>query len=460
MQKNIRFTPPWELAEKAPHSAVLLAFSGGADSCALLHLLAQDARKEGYELLLAHVNHGIRGEEALRDRAFCERIAKQYRLEICFADLDVPALAKQSGRGLEEEAREARYAFFAELMQARKIGLLATAHHADDNLETILFRIARGTSLRGLGGIHPTRAFGSEGILVRPLLQATRQEILQYCEQNCLEYVTDSTNADTAYSRNRLRADVIPVLEELFANPQHRAIELCEQMRADEDFLSAAAEAFLRENLSSKGLPIHALKALHASIKRRALLLYFCERIGSDPEGVHLSALVQMLEQGCNGLQVTLPNGWCAVTEGGYFCLRLQEIVQGKPFRFAFLEGCQSLPESNIKILVKKDERATNVHNLSTTSYINLKGLSAIMIDTLYWRSRQEGDTIYMGGMTRKLRKLYNQKQIPLRLREQLPLLCDEQGIVWAPFVGARDGLAADDGEWFVCVQVSDTLKE
>jgi tRNA(Ile)-lysidine synthetase-like protein len=82
------------------------------------------------------------------------------------------------------------------------------------------------------------------------------------------------------------------------------------------------------------------------------------------------------------------------------------------------------------------------------------------MIDTLYWRSRQEGDTIYMGGMTRKLRKLYNQKQIPLRLREQLPLLCDEKGIVWAPFVGARDGLAADDGEWFVCVQVSDTLKE
>ena len=121
MQDRLQFVSPHRLAGMSKETPVLLAFSGGADSSVLLRLLWEDSQKEGYPLLLAHVNHGIRGAEALRDRAFCQRMAEKYGLEICFADLDIPALAKASGRSLEEEAREARYAFFKKLMIERSI---------------------------------------------------------------------------------------------------------------------------------------------------------------------------------------------------------------------------------------------------------------------------------------------------------------------------------------------------
>ena len=273
MQREISFVAPWQLANMPRSTPVLLAFSGGADSSVLLHLLCQDAKKEGYPLLLAHVNHGIRGEEALRDRAFCQRMAERYGLEICFADLDIPALAKANGRSLEEEAREARYRFFKTLMKERSIPLLATAHHADDNLETLLFRLARGTSPKGLCGILPIRDFYGVGRLTRPLLQATRAEILDYVTQNSLEYVTDSTNAQLSCSRNKLRHQVVPVLEELFDHPQHRATALCEQMRLDDDYWSGYIRHLL-ERWEDTGCLILVLNGLHPAESSRVLSEY------------------------------------------------------------------------------------------------------------------------------------------------------------------------------------------
>ena len=205
---------PQALAGLDKTTPVLLAFSGGADSRALLHFLATRANEDGFPLTLAHVNHGIRGEEALRDRGFCQAVAETYGLELCILDADIPSLAKEHGRGLEEEARVVRYEYFERLMRERRIPLLATAHHADDNLETVLFHLCRGTGLSGLCGIAPTRDL-AYGILTRPLLQVSRREILAYCHNNNLEYVTDSTNSDTAYARNRIRGEVIPILSDL-----------------------------------------------------------------------------------------------------------------------------------------------------------------------------------------------------------------------------------------------------
>ena len=152
------YRAPWRLAGLPPSTPVLLALSGGADSRALLHLLYTSAQADGFRLLLAHVNHGIRGEESLRDRAFCQSLAKQYGLELLLLDADVPALAAESRRGLEEEARSLRYDYFAARMREEGIPILVTAHHANDNLETLLFRLCRGTGLSGLGGIAPVRS--------------------------------------------------------------------------------------------------------------------------------------------------------------------------------------------------------------------------------------------------------------------------------------------------------------
>ena len=222
LQKG-KLIDPRKLAGLSSNVPVLLAFSGGADSMALLDMMQKEYPTA--PILLAHVNHGIRGEEALRDRAFCENVAKERGIEIAILDADVPALAKEKGQSIEEAAREVRYAFFAELMEKRNIPLLLTAHHADDHLETVLFRIARGTGLSGLCGIAPIRPFGA-GDLARPLLGFTKQEILQYCKENVLSFVTDSTNADTAYARNRIRADILPIMEELYTDASHRAVRM------------------------------------------------------------------------------------------------------------------------------------------------------------------------------------------------------------------------------------------
>ena len=455
MQTDLRFIPPWRLAELPQNTPVLLAYSGGADSRALLDLLAKNAREDGYALTLAHVNHGIRGDEALRDRAFCVRTAEQYGLEICLADVDIPALAKESGRSLEEEAREARYEFFASLMKERSIPLLATAHHADDNLETVLFRLARGTAPRGLSGIAPTRAFGEGSRLVRPLLEATRAEILRYCAEHQLEYVTDSTNLELDCARNQIRHGVVPVMESLFAHPQHRVTALCAQMRQDEDFLSVSAARFL-EQWKENGCLAQALNQAHPAIRQRALASYVTEQTGFSPEQIHLQSLLQLADDGQNGRQRELSHGWMAVIERDALRLIPTSQRESLSFQIPFSKETFTLPESGITIRVEKMEENTKIHNLSTASHIILNSFSAIMNGALYWRTRREGDTLVRGGMTRKLRKLSNEKKIPPRLRERLPLLCDDKGILWAPFVGARDGVEIREGDTLITVQIPD----
>ena len=440
MQQELSFISPWRLSGMPKETPVLLALSGGVDSSVLLHLLWKDAEREGYPLLLAHVNHGIRGEEAIRDRAFCQRMAERYGLEICFADLDIPALSKESGRSLEEEAREARYAFFKTLMTEHKIPLLATAHHADDNLETLLFRLARGTTSRGLCGILPTRDFYGVGCLTRPLLQATREEILRYAEENRLAYVTDSTNAELSCSRNKLRHQVVPVLEELFPGVSHRAAFLCEQMRQDESYWLVHTQR-LMARWEERGCLISMLNGFHSAERSRVLFAYVEKHTGISPEYRHLQALLSMTRVGRNSAQCSLAGDWVASIEQGSLRLIPSARMTGTSFSIPFSYGETRLPDSGIVIRVEKMDENTKIHNLSTALHIILSADSAIINDGLFWRSRKEGDTLVMGGMTRKLRKLYNQKKIPLRLREQIPLLCDEEGIVWAPYVGVRDGI-------------------
>ena len=437
---QISFVAPHSLAGVEPHSPVLLAFSGGADSRVLLHLLAEDAKRQGYPLILAHVHHGIRGDEALRDRAFCQRMAAVYGLELCLLDANVPRLAKEHGRSLEEEARAVRYDYFASLMREKKIPLLATAHHADDHLETLLFRLARGTTPKGMGGIAPCRPFAT-GYLVRPLLQATRREILDFCAAEGLEYVTDSTNSDTAYARNKLRAQVVPILEELFDDPQERALELSVMARQDEEFIEACAKQFSNLHVNASGIALEPLRQAPLALQRRVITSYLQEGMQASPEQVHVRKLLEQVAAGHNGARCSLPNGWEAVIEESRVRLRETSEEPGLPSAFAVVPGKTVIPGTEYSIFVEKLEKNTKVHNLSTAQYIILNFDFDIIDKSVYWRLRREGDTIRQGGMTRRLRKLYNQRQIPLRVRERLPLLCDESGILWAPLVGGRDEL-------------------
>ena len=433
-----KLTDPRKLAGVASNAPVLLAFSGGADSVALLDMMQKEYPSA--PILLAHVNHGIRGEEALRDRNFCENVAKERGLEIAILDVDVPTLAKERGQSLEEAAREVRYAFFADLMKERKIPLLVTAHHADDHLETILFRIARGTGLSGLSGILPIRPFEA-GYLVRPLLGFTKQHILGYCMKNDLSFVTDSTNTDTAYARNLIRAKVIPVLESLYADATHRAVRMSAELAEDDACLQEVAWQLFVKNMTREGISVRALRDAHPAIRRRALQMWFEKERNTSLEYVHLQALVSLVESGDTTARVALPGGVSAYcTARGRLMLTKTKPQPVGEYTIPLTLGKTQIPNTDISICITKDEKI-NGADKQAQNVLVLFGEWEDLQKELAWRNRREGDVILRGKMHRQLRRLWAEKGISTEMRQALPLLCCGEEIVWAPFVGMSDDL-------------------
>ena len=198
---------------------VLVALSGGADSVALLHAL----RALGYPVQAFHLNHCLRGAESDRDEAFCRALCVRLGVELTVERVDVAAAAREQGNGVEETARRMRYARLQDAAQGMKI---ATAHTADDNLETVLFHLVRGTGPKGLAGIPPVR-----GRIIRPMLRVERMQIEEYLASIGQDYVTDSTNADDAYTRNRIRHTVVPALREIQPSAAQAAARLGDLLR-------------------------------------------------------------------------------------------------------------------------------------------------------------------------------------------------------------------------------------
>ena len=434
---ELPFRLPHSLAGLDAHAPVLLGFSGGADSSALLHWLAEQSRRVGFSLTLCHLDHGIRGKEAERDRRFCERIARAYGLELIVGVADVPARASASGESIEEAARAERYAFFSRVMKEKNIPLLATAHHADDQLETLIFRLARGTGLHGLTGIAPVREMEG-GYVVRPLLAVTRKQIEDYCAENEIEFVRDSTNEDLTVSRNRIRHEVIPVLEQLFSGVAGRSDALTAQLREDDEFLNALAAKLLAECASGDGLLAEPLEKAPLPIRRRALRAW-CH--GLLP--VQEEALLRLVSDATPRMEVALSHDLVCVREGGRLRILPKDRAPRVQLRLPFLQGVQAINGEWMSESAWVDD-AKKIHNSSICPWIILKNDFDIITKGLYWRLREDGDVIYLRGMHRKLRRLQAQASIPVRLRERLPLLCDGEGVLWAPFVGARDGVESE----------------
>ncbi len=450
--------PPWRLAGTEPTAGVLLALSGGADSRALLHVLSAFARRDGFAVEVAHVNHGIRGAEAERDAQFCRGLAEEYGWEFHRLDADVPALAEQNKRSLELEAREVRYAYFEKLMRERDLPILVTAHHGDDNLETVLFRLCRGTGLHGLVGIPPVRKFAN-GVLVRPMLRYSRREILAFCHGEGLTFVTDSTNAKAHCSRNRIRLEAIPALEACVANPQNSVYRMTRFLSDDLEYLNGEAKRFLEAQWREGGVSAEALRTLHPAIRRRVIGMMLPKML----EAVHLTAVEELLEQGRSGTSVSLPADLCACLQNGRLLI-LPDLRVTSPYPpFPAEMGDVRLCDGKLTLSVKKYEKLkieSNVHNTYTSSCIIVKGT---MESGVYFRARQNGDVMKRNGVNRPVRRLYREAGVPTAVRDGLPLLCGEDEILWIPFVGYADGVKRDragSGDFLITVRIEKTENE
>ena len=447
--------------------AYAVAFSGGADSRLLLELtlraLLERHGEEGRSRVIAlHLHHGIRGEEADRDEVFCRRVCADLGVELICERVSIPAMAEELGESLETAARKARYDFFGRVMDERRIGMLLTAHHADDNLETVLAQLIRGSGTRGMRGIPTTRMLGywtdrQVKLVHRPLLDFTRRDILAACEALSLDFVTDSTNLETDCTRNRIRHTVIPELEAIAGKdaPQRAAARMAHAAEEDEDYLWYQAEQSVGRTVAPGGdaVALSDLEHFSPSLSKRMLMVLYRDTLrlydrGAETElflsSAQLGALLELGHKAVPESGLDLPGGIRAVVRGEFlYMLPAEEanppVLSDEPVPLA--EGV-TLLASGFSVTVEYSD--TPLSPAERYDVYASAVFPAELPTPLLARKRQEGDTILSHGMHKKLKKVLNEKDIPLHRRDRIPLICLPDGSpLWYPRAVYGDGYPA-----------------
>lgn len=411
---------------------VICGLSGGADSVSLVHAL----HTLGYRVRAVHVNHMIRGAEAQSDCDFAKDFCLRLGIPFEAYEVDVPKRSRELGIGLEECGRQVRYEIFERL--SSKYGCkIATAHTLSDSAETVLFNIARGSSVSGLRGIPPVR-----GDIVRPLILASREDVEGYCAANGLSYVTDSTNSDTAYTRNMIRKEIVPRFRGINTSFLSAVARLSECAASDDEYLGTLAADFLRDNREEGGWRIERLKELADPIKRRAINM-----IAGGCDSRHIDLISELIENGSGAVEID--------GERRAVIYRGMLSVGGKntgipEWSRELREGRISLPDSRELLceIVRIGDLKTqeNYDNLLFTEVVDYDIISERLQngDTALLRNRRQGDRFSPAGrkITKQVRRLFAESGIPAD-RRSVPVMIELGGeLVWLEGFGAAQGFA------------------
>lgn len=424
--------------------SILAAFSGGSDSSAMLDMLAKYCAQTGTALYAAHVNHCIRGAEADKDEEFCRETAKRLGVKIFVLKVDVPAYAQEHKLSVETAARELRYEFFDRIMRENNIHILATAHNANDNLETILFNLSRGCGLSGICGIPPVRNCEG-GYVVRPILEMSKTQILEYCRDNGIEFVTDSTNTDTDYTRNMIRAQIIPALMAINSGAVENAARLSATLRDDAACLESMTDWFLESIEDDMSVDTEKLVGSPAAISGRVIIALYREVSGGKSlEQVHVNDIIRLCERCVPHSKIQLPSGIDAKIENKrlYFEKRCELPSAPEEFCVTLTDGKNSIPQINAEIITKGSQDE-NISENSISLYFN----SAKICGSLVARNRQSSDKIKVNGVNKSIKKLLCDKKIPLEIRYRLPVICDDEGVIAVPFLAVADRARTKNGD-------------
>lgn len=397
---------------------IAVAVSGGVDSVVLLHKLVQLSAERGFSLSVVHCEHGIRGEESRKDAEFVRALAQDYGLEYTQFSEDCIQLANRLGVSLETAAREFRYRSFESLLADGRADYIALAHHLDDSAETTLFRLCRGTSLGGLLGMSKQR-----GKYLRPLLDVKREEIEAYAKAQGLAYRVDQSNFERCATRNVLRLDVLPALENAVPGAKLNLAAFARRAKEDDMFLTSLAEELIeeREAVSSGCLKeyarVHVRVAPSPILRRACLLVLKAFGVERDYTHRHLQALEDLFSSQ-TGAKAVLPKGVRAVREYDTICFYRETGEAQKPSEEAFRLGEFGWGRVALNISLMPMEGVL---------YADLEAIPQGAVI----RARREGDVFCpYGGKGKPLKKYLIDKKIPMLLRDELPLLAIENEVL------------------------------
>ena len=427
IDKVIETIQKYELFHKGDR--VVAGVSGGADSVALLHFLAEELPEYKLDITVCHLNHLLRGEESERDEAFVRALCERLGVSCRVRRLDIASLAAEKKQGLEECGREERYRFFEETAASLDENtVIATAHTLSDQTETVLFRLARGSGLKGLCGIPPKR-----GKIVRPFLEITREEVEAYCFEKELPFVTDSSNLEAVYARNLIRLETIPTLKKVNPSLEKTLAETVEDLREDDRFLWETAARKLTESDEEEGYRLAVFRSAPRSIRRRMLILA-CRENGCSPDREKIKEFDQIIEAGHG--KINMSGMVLAEVQKERLAFSVRSEAKSFP-PFPLQEGVLTFPSGiayNITAAPFDGVTQKVNRNFATDILDCDKILGNITV-----RPRQSGDCITLSrrGVTKSLKKLFNEAKIPVNERELQAVMADEKGVIWVEGFGA-----------------------
>ncbi len=446
-------------------AAILLALSGGPDSVALLHALRTLASRHGYRLAAAHLNHGLRAAESDRDEAFVREMCAALEVELMVErarDLD------RAAPNLEERAREARYAFLA--ASAARVGapFIATAHQADDQAETVMLRLLRGAGATGLRAMDERGRLGAAGVTVlRPMLRVRRREVLAYLDAIGARFVSDTSNDDRAFLRNRIRLDLLPALERDYASGFGRRLaSLAAELGELDDYVGRAARAELELRLQSAdgraALKLGGFSRLHPALAAAVLRHFLAHALG-DLRGLsrrHIEALERLCRGGSPSARLNLPAGWRAER-------RYDALVLARPRGTG--EQRSDYPGSAFAVALAH-EGMTRVAPAGFVFDSHVMPADAMRLPADRWRACFDadaaeagltvrgfvcGDRVFPIGMagSRKLHDVYVDRKLPRARRATFPVVTLGEKIAWVPgMVRGRVALVSDRTARVLCL--------
>ncbi len=434
---------------------VLVGLSGGKDSCVLLYVLYRLSAELGITLTAFHLNHSIRGEEALRDELFSKAFSEKLKIPFCTDTVDVPAAAKKCGTGLEVTARNIRYSEFGKFAALNSCNKIATAHTLSDNTESVFISLMRSGTLSQIPPVRDN--------IIRPMIECTTEEVVEYAAESGIDYIFDSTNASTDYLRNFLRLSVLPQFRAKspgFDETVSRAGKIFSSYRA---LAQREGEKYFENNSNPESLL--SLRELALDETQISVFYYVISKI-LEKQNVFLTferfeKIAELIKEGQTGKSVSLSGNKELFI--GYNSIYVEDKGRAQePFFLPLKRGVNVIPNSPYSVIIETcaqyEERKTankqKVNKITKNILIDCN----IINNDFYARSRKSGDKYICRSVTRSVKKYLIDAKIDRNLRDFFPIVCDKDGIVWVPGLGIADRIKKENTgeELSVSLEISD----